>query len=246
MIELKSYVAHSHQGPYLQINEDAVYVDLAHKLYLIFDGFGGSGVGEKVVDELKENIRKTYSRTSADPDSTMPYFHSPKYVLEGNALINSMKYAQALLNKKNREKEMNERGGASAIAISQSENILTLVSVGNCMAYLYRKGSLKTLCWPDHFESLAKDSFARHFQTAPLSAFGLFDELHFNIKEVRPNLGDLLILLTDGSYSRMDENELKHILQGESKSAGSKVRSIFDLNNSRGNLDNQSALVLQF
>ncbi len=246
MLELKSYSACSQQGPYLQVNEDSVEVDLINKLYLIFDGFGGSGIGERAVSNLKENIKKFYTKIGGDPDATMPFFYSHKYVLEGNALINSMNYAHFLLKQENGEKEMSNRGGASAIAVSQSENILTLASVGNCIAYLYSKGHLKTLCNPDSFEFLAKDSFIRHFQTAPLSAFGLFDELHLNIREARPDMGDMLILLTDGSYSRINQDELKHVLQKDGDTVREKIETLFDLNNSRGNLDNQSALILQF
>ncbi len=246
MLKLKRYSAHSQQGPYLQINEDSVEVDLKNNLYLILDGFGGSGVGDKAVSEIKENIKKFYGKIGSDPDATMPFFYSHKYILEGNALINSMNYAHSVLKKQNQEKDMGERGGASVLAASQSENILTLASVGNCVACLYSKGNLKPICIPDSFEFLARDSFTRHFHTTPLSAFGLFDDLHVNIKEIRPDEGDKLVLLTDGAYSRLDYDELKHILQGDSKFMQDKTQAIFDLNNSRGNLDNQSALILQF
>ncbi len=246
MIELKRYSAHSEQGPYLQINEDSIEIDLVNNIYLILDGFGGSGVGDKAVGGIKENIKKFYGKIGSDPDATMPFFHSHKYMLEGNALINSMNYAHSVLKKENQEKAMSERGGASVIAASQSESVLTLVSVGNCMACLYSKGNLKPICIPNSFEFLAKDSFVRHFQTMPLSAFGLFDDLDINVREIRPNVGDKLIFLTDGAYARIDYDELKNILQGESKFLQDKTKAIFDLNNSRGNLDNQSALILQF
>ena len=38
MIRLKSYSAKSHQGPYLQVNEDAVLVDYANRLAIVMDG----------------------------------------------------------------------------------------------------------------------------------------------------------------------------------------------------------------
>jgi len=61
-MELKSYAAKSHQGPYLQVNEDGVEVDLMQKIYMVFDGFGGSNVGDKTVEFLKENIKKFYEK----------------------------------------------------------------------------------------------------------------------------------------------------------------------------------------
>ena len=47
-MELKSIVAKSHQGPFLQVNEDAYDFDLEHKLYMLFDGFGGGATSVTV------------------------------------------------------------------------------------------------------------------------------------------------------------------------------------------------------
>ena len=246
MIELKSYSSHSDKGPYLQTNEDSVHIDLKNKLYFIFDGLGGSGIGDKVVQELKNNIKKFYGHMKEDPDSTMPFSYSYQYIIEGNALINAMKQAHGLLRKENESKDISSRGGASAIVISQAENLLTFASIGNCVAYLSRKGALRRVCEPDSFEFLGLDSFTRHFQTAPLRAFGLFEDLPLSIKELRPNKGDEVILLTDGAYSRMAQEELEHILQRRRESSREKIEALFELNNSRGNLDNQSAVILQF
>ena len=246
MLALKSFSANSDQGPVLQLNEDSVEVDLVHKLYMIFDGFGGSNVGDKAVSEVRENIKKFYTRIAGDPDSTLPFSYSHKYLLEGNALINSMQYAHFLLKQSNAEKDMNSRGGTSAVAIAEAENILTLVSTGNCMALAYSKGSLKTLLMPDNLENLSKDSFNRQFQTIPMSGFGLFDDLHINVSEFRPDDGDLIILLSDGVYARLSTEEIRHIISQEKISSREKIEELFKLSNERGNLDNQSALILQY
>lgn len=44
-MKLKSYAAKTHQGPYLEINEDGYEFDFENELYMILDGFGGSGIG---------------------------------------------------------------------------------------------------------------------------------------------------------------------------------------------------------
>src|SRR5690554_2697171 len=101
-MKLKSYTAKTHQGPYLHINEDEVDVDLRNKIYMLIDGFGGSGIGDRVAKEVKETIKRFYTRVGGDPDSTLPFFFSHKYLIEGNALINSMHYAHSLIKKDNR------------------------------------------------------------------------------------------------------------------------------------------------
>lgn len=245
-MELRSYAAKSHQGPYLQVNEDGIEVDLLQKLYMVFDGFGGSNVGDKTVTFLKDNIKRFYAKIGGDPDATLPFFYTAKYLLEGNALINSMHYAHSLLKKENAAKPMHERGGASAMIIAQAENIVTLASTGNLSAWFYRRGKLHRLVMPDSIETLARDGHERFLHTAPLSAFGLFDELHLKVVEYRPREGDKLAVLTDGAYARMSEEEIRYVFESKDDSDLDRIHEIFTLVNGRGNLDNQTCLLLNF
>ena len=246
MISLKSFAARTDQGPYLQVNEDYHEIDLNQKLYMIFDGFGGSSIGDKAVNLVNDTLKTFYTKIAGDPDSTLPFYHSPKYLLEGNAIINAMEYAHFLLKKENKEKDMNSRGGVSAIAVAQSENLLTIAGTGNCLALLYSKGELRVVSNPDSFELVCGDHFERHFTSSPSSGFGLFDQLHLSINEVRVGKGDKIILLTDGVYARVKESEIKDIIQRENTSYSDKIDELFDLANSRGNLDNQTGIILNF
>ncbi len=246
MLKLKSYAAKTHQGPYLEINEDDIDIDLHNKLFLILDGFGGSNVGDKAVSLIKSTLKKFYTKIGGDPDSTLPFFYSHKYLIEGNALINSMHYAHDLMKRENQPKAMNEKGGASAIAAAMAENIITLSSTGNCLAYLYRKGKLETVLVPDSLRPLAGDEFTNHFQTSPVSGFGLFEDLHLQTREIRLQDDDLLVMMTDGAYSRLKRKEIKFIIDKPELSDEEKIEEIFKNSNSRGNLDNQSTIFLRF
>jgi serine/threonine protein phosphatase PrpC len=246
-LELQSYAANSHQGPFLNLNEDSIEVDFAHNLYMVFDGFGGSNVGDKAVQIVKDCVKKFFTRIASDPEATLPFFYSPRYLLEGNALINSMYFAHETLKKDNSEKDMNNRGGTSAIFIAQSDHLLTFASTGNCKAYFYTRGHLKTLIEPDNFEFVAGNYSSMHsLKTAPSSGFGLFNDLQFQVKELKPNKGDIIFVATDGLYSRIDDVEVKHLLQKDKSSHQSKIEEFFEMANSRGNLDNQSALILEY
>ena len=81
-MELKSYSAHTNQGPSLQVNEDGYDIDLVNNLFMVMDGFGGSGIGDKSMTQLMNDIKLFYSRVVADPESTMPFFFSHKFLIE--------------------------------------------------------------------------------------------------------------------------------------------------------------------
>ncbi len=246
MLDLKAYALSSHQGPYLEINEDACDFDLENGLFLLLDGFGGAGIGDQLVGQLKEYIKTFYVKIAADIDATMPFFYSSRYLLEANALINAMMYAHKLVLKDNSAKKMSERAGASGIFAALSENLVTVISVGNTAGYIMRNGFLERLFIPDNYKFLGSDDHDLHLRTMPLSAFGLFDQLNYTVKEVKPTKDDMIVLISDGVYSRLKENEMGHILREPGFDLSQKIERLFEKANERGNFDNQSALILQF
>jgi serine/threonine protein phosphatase PrpC len=245
-MQLKSFVAQSDQGPFLQTNEDGYDFDVMNELFLIFDGYGGAGIGDVAVNTIKENVKKFYLKLSEDQDATLPFFYSPKYLVEGNALINSILYTHNMLMKDNFSKKISERAGASGICVAKSESVLTLVSTGSCNAYIYRRGKLEKIFIEDSFQFLSNDDYEGHLKTMPLSGFGLFPDLYYQVKEIRLFKDDIVCLLTDGVYGRLKSDEIKDIISKPNKNLKNKLHELFELSNNRGNLDNQSGIILQF
>jgi serine/threonine protein phosphatase PrpC len=245
-MRLKAYAAQTHQGPYLQVNEDAYDFDFDNELFLIMDGFGGSGIGDRAVDKLKQEIKTFYTQISDDPNATMPLYYNPRNLLEGNAILNSMMNAHQNLLKSNLEKPVNQRAGASAIVAVKADSLLVLVGVGNCCAYHFRQGKLSKIIAEDTFQYLSKDQFDLKFRTTPMNAIGMYPELGHQLREVRLAEGDKVILLTDGVYSQVNEDELLYALNKSSRDANERVNSLLKLSNSRGNTDNQTAMILEF
>jgi len=245
-MEIKSYGMYSNQGPHLNINEDLADVDLNLNLFTLIDAFGGSNIGDKAANIAKDVIKRSYTKISGDPESTLPFFFSHKYLIEGNALVNAFQTAHQAILRDNDQKALSHKGGASVLVGAMAENVMTFVSTGNCIAFLYRQGTLKQIMVPDTMETLSRDSFNSFHQSIPLSGLGLFEDLHYQVKEVKIREGDVLIFLTDGIYSRIKEDELKYMIEKHFDREIELLRSLTKLSNERGNLDNQSGLVLQF
>lgn len=245
-MELINFSSESHQGPFLNVNEDGYDFDLDNELFMIFDAYGGHGVGDRCVEDLKLNIKKFYQNFVSDRDATLPFYYSPKYLLEGNALINAALFTHYELYKENLKKSVSMRAGSSGIIMSKSESIMTLLSTGNCRAYLLRLGKLIPIFTDDSMQFLKSDIADGHFKNIPMGGFGLFPDLHYQVREVRLCAGDKLFLLTDGVYGRLDESELNALISKPSINIKTKINELFDLSNSRGNLDNQSCIILEY
>ncbi|MBD66731.1 MAG: hypothetical protein CME62_16105 [Halobacteriovoraceae bacterium] len=245
-MDIVNFSSQSHQGPFLNQNEDGYDFDIENQLYMIFDGFGGHNVGDKAVEEIKINIKKFFNSFTEDRDATLPFYFSPKYLIEGNVLINAMLLSHYELYKKNLERELEQRAGASGLLAIGSESVLTLASTGNCRAYLIRKGHIEKIFSEDSMQMLRKDNFESHLKNIPLSGFGLFPDLHYQVKEIRITEGDKIIFLTDGAYARVEDREVMSCLTKPTIDLKTKIQEVFDLSNDRGNLDNQTCMILEY
>jgi PPM family protein phosphatase len=245
-MRLKAYAAQTHQGPYLQVNEDGYEFDFENDLYMVLDGFGGSGIGDRAVEKLKQEIKTFYTQISDDPNATMPLYYNPRNLLEGNALLNSMLNAHQNLFKMNTDRPLNQRAGASALVAVRSDSLLVLVGVGNCCAYHFRQGKLSKVIMEDTLQHLSKGQLDLRFRTSPMSAFGMYPELNYQMREVRLVEGDKIVLLTDGVFALLNEEELSYNLNRGAADAQERLNSLLKLSNSHGNLDNQTAMILEF
>ena len=243
---LQNFSVETNHGPYLNVNEDGYAFDFDNELYMIFDGYGGAGLGDKCVEKLKENVSKFYNNFVFDRDKTLPFFYSPKYLLEGNALVNAALLAHHSKYKDNLGKDIARRAGSSGIIAVKSESILTILSTGNCRAYIHRQGQIRKIFEEDNYLNLSHDNFDSHFKNIPLSGFGLFSDLHYQVKEIRIKAGDQVLFLSDGVYARLDDVEIKSSIQKLSMNLKVKIKELFELANNRGNLDNQTCMIMEF
>lgn len=243
-MELRSYVALTDQGPYLNVNEDAVNVNLKDGLYMILDGFGGAGSGDRAVEAILKDVNTFYTKIGDDPDATLPFYYNKKHLLEGNALINAVNLAHKNLLRENFPKEMGVRGGASGVFIAASENMLSILSIGNCKSFYIRENKLSTISIADSYENIAWENSAN--MSFPLTGIGLFDDITYSTIEFRPRKNDLVICLTEGAYFNILEKEIVDILGNQGLSLSERAKLLTDLANDKGNQKNQSLLLLQY
>lgn len=244
-MNLKAYAATTHQGPFLGVNEDGYDFDLDLQLFTIFDGLGGSGIGDRAIGKLKEDLKSFLRRLSRDPEATMPLYWNPRWLLEANALINAMLNAHQVLYRENSPKDLNQRAAASAICAIKADDVLCVAQVGGCMAYLARRGRVEPLFIPDNLMFLSPEVHGPQALLTPATAFGFYPELGWNMREVRVQPGDQLVLLTEGIYPWVESSELGHVLM-RGDDLHRKLNDLLKLSNDRGNSFNQTGMILEF
>jgi PPM family protein phosphatase len=245
-MKLKSYAATTHQGPFLEINEDCYDFDLDNQLFLIIDAFGGSGIGDKAALKLKEDIKGFIFNLSEDPDATMPLYWSARWSLEGNAIINAMIHSHQNLFKENSNLALNKRAGASMACAVKAGDVLVLSNVGNTSIFMLRNGNCSSLFHPDTHQYYSADPNGPSALRYPVGAFGFFPELSWQVKEVRLREGDVFVFASEGIAPWLTENEISHIVSRVDDDNQHKLNDLLKLSNERGNPHNQTAMILEF
>jgi len=245
-MKLKSYCALTHQGPFLEVNEDTYDFDLDHQLFFIIDAFGGAGIGDKAAAKLKEDLRTNINQLTDDPDATMPLYWSPRWPIEGNALINAMIKSHQSLYKTNSQMGLNKRAGASLACAIKTGDLLVLSQVGNTSIYLSRHGKTSSLFHPDTHQYYSADPQGPAALRYPVGAFGFFQELTWTMREVKIHEGDKFLFVSEGISPRLELQEISHILGRNDADSQNKLNDLLKLSNERGNYSNQTAMILEF
>jgi serine/threonine protein phosphatase PrpC len=120
--------------------EDYAIADQQKGIFIVADGFGGPVPGANASKTVCEAIRGFLFKQAGDQEATLPFVLRQYFSLAGNVLFNSLIHANRVLNQGNHGKNINERGGASAIAALIDGDFLALANVGSCGGWLFRDG----------------------------------------------------------------------------------------------------------
>ncbi len=246
MVELEKFSLVSDKGPYLSINEDGAVVDVENQLYFLCDGFGGSNIGDKYVARVEKKLNDFYNGFITDPDKTLPYLFDPQYLLATNIIQNALIHSHKDLLEENSSRKSNEKGGVAGVFATLSDDILSLLSIGNCKCYLLRDGSISLLNQVQTFSDFSNYQYKDIANTLPLSGLGVFEHIKISVREVRLKKDDVLMLLSDGIYGKLNETELMSVMLRPGINFRECLDKLIYMANAKGNKDNQSGVILKF
>ncbi len=242
-MDLRKYITASKKGPVLHVNEDVCLYDLKHLLFLVLDGMGGSGVGDIAAEKTAISIKDHYLKFSKDPDTTMPFYFNNLYNLELNSLINCLHFSHKDLFKENLSKDSSTRAAVTGQFASQAGDKLNIVSIGSGFCYLIRDRTIHCIYKNDLCLNSIRSSDKMSY--VPMSPLGMnFDLLYF-VKEFEILQGDRFVLGTDGAFSHLSDAEVLNWLSKKDLSMD-KLEEVLELNNTKGNQDNQSVIILEY
>lgn len=242
----------SDKGLKRKLNEDSLLIEPDLGLYVIADGMGGHKAGEvasrMVVESMADYWRKV---KSSKPPSFLEIIN--KDISEdAKHLINSIIFANIIIHEAQKKPEYH-RMGSTVSALYTEKDCIWSANVGDSPVYLFDHGHLVLISEEHSIEAEQKhlgmgDTLG---STNPLMknlltrVLGLKEKVDVYITPVNPEVGDMILICSDGLTNYMSEQSIKTVLDDFSISLERKVDVLISEANLGGGGDNISVILLE-
>jgi protein phosphatase len=204
-------------------------------VYIVADGMGGHR-GGNVASSLAMEVMSGLSDGGT-----------------GEVLAEQVREANSAILERSRNDRSLQGMGTTITATSVENGVVHLAQVGDSRAYLLRGGELQQLT-TDHTlvhemvqrRQITAEEAEHHPQRSILTrALGVDDGVEVDTFEIPMQVGDRLLLCSDGLHSMIDDEAIKQILTSESDPQGAADRLVAQANNA-GGLDNITVVIMDF
>ncbi len=230
------------------INEDGYYIsDYSKKLdagyAMVADGMGGHQAGEVASKLAVRCISEIINEKC----------HGKMNVAEIKELLGTaIKQANSLIYEKGREEGECQGMGTTLTLLFIKGDTGVVAHVGDSRAYLLREGKLHQIT-TDHSlvqmllsrGQITEEEAATHPQKNVITrALGTDSDVEIDLYEFAVSSGDIMLLGSDGLSNMLSADELTAMLQkGKKDSLDSLAKALVEEANSRGGLDNITAVL---
>ncbi len=235
----------SDRGVMRTSNEDACFVLLPDKVYVLADGVGGGNSGEIA------------SRTAVSEIANYVVSHPITHLIEKYEIVDYLRDAIDTANRKiygmaNAHQE-NAGMATTTVVVHVRNGQAYVANIGDSRAYLYRDGTL-TQITEDHTyvntlvkagvlsREEAETDDRKNVIVKALGADSIVDPDFFRV-EVKEN--DVLILCSDGLYDELSDEEIVSVIEQNTESMSDLARELVSRANQNGGRDNTTVISLK-
>ena len=232
------YASATDTGVVRQVNQDALYVD--DNLAVVADGMGGHAAGEVASAMTIDIVSKSFK---------------DEPTLEGLERSIERANSDVLADAKANPSRYGMGTTVSAVGlVTEGENrVATLFHVGDSRAYQIRGGAIRQLS-QDHsvveewvrMGKLSPAEAATHPKRHQLTrAIGVEDRLNVDVMSLSVQVGDRVLLCSDGLTNELTDEQIAKIASGE-PDLDKAVSILVAQANSNGGRDNISVVLVEF
>ena len=235
-----------------KVNEDSYLVDPDLGLFIVADGMGGHKAGDVASRMVVETMTDYWQKIKMHKT---PSFLEPinKDISEvAKHLINSISLTNIIIHEAQKKPEYHGMGSTVTALLIEMDSIWA-ANVGDSRAYLYDNDRLIQVS-EDHSveaEQKAMGMIDASGSTNPAiknlltRVLGLNKSVDVYITPIRPDVGDLIMMCSDGLTNYMTDRAINTVLDDFSTSIERKTEILVQEANRGGGGDNISVILLE-
>ena len=247
--EARSDVGRKRKG-----NEDAVFLNPDHRLFVVADGMGGHAAGEVASRVAVDAINEFVTLTGGNEEITWPFGLDESISYEGNRLKTAIRHANRRVLEATRESAEYEGMATTVAAVLVDDDTAHLAHVGDRRLYLLSGGEFSLLT-SDHSwvnEQIqsgvisAEQARSHPLRNVVTRALGGRADLAVDVQSRRMSRGDVLLLCSDGLTTMIGDEEIARILGEVEGDVARAASALVEAANERGGEDNITVILLKF
>ncbi|MBW1799499.1 MAG: serine/threonine-protein phosphatase [Deltaproteobacteria bacterium] len=237
-----------------KLNEDSYIIEPDLGLYVIADGMGGHKAGEVASRMAVETMADYWRKVRNDKPPSFLETITDDIPENAKHLVNSILLSNLIIHEAQKKPEYHKMGSTVSALLVEGDHIW-LANVGDSPVYLFENGHLIQISeehsieaeqrnmgmgFPDTYGST--NPILKNFLTRVL---GLSEKVNVFITHIKPDVGDMVIMCSDGLTNFVSEQAIRTVLDDFSISIERKADILVDEANRGGGGDNISVIILE-
>jgi serine/threonine protein phosphatase PrpC len=247
--EARSDVGRKRKG-----NEDSLFLNPEHRLFVVADGMGGHAAGEVASKIAVDSINEFVTLTGGNQEITWPFGLDDSISYDGNRLKTAVRHANRRVLEATRERSEYEGMATTVAAVLVDGDTANLAHVGDSRIYLFSDGEISQLTSDHSWVNeqirsgvISADQARSHpLRNVVTRALGGRADLVVDVQSRRMKGGDLLLLCSDGLTTMIGDDDIARILADAEGDIARAARALVDEANERGGEDNITVVLLKF
>ena len=232
-------------------NEDSLAIDLGAGLLALADGMGGHAAGEVASKIATETVLEFVRATAGKRHIDWPYGYDEGQSLSANKLRSAVHLANDRIFKTIEDHPEMKGMGTTLVTVLAQGAAACVANIGDSRVYSYRSGHLTQLT-SDHswvgeqvrMGNLSAEEAVRHpFRNVITRALGSREDVSADLKELRLEPGDRMLLCSDGLTTMIEDKEILEVLEAWPDDPAAAAAALVDRANEAGGEDNITVIV---
>lgn len=235
-------------------NEDALFLDDEHGLYVVSDGMGGHLAGEvasRLVIETIQQYMRRFDGSGGHDDGEPEQLADTDTNLSvtANRLLASIRLANRAVYDVSQQRDECRGMGATASAVCFDGRTFVAANVGDSPIYFIHRGRIETISVPHTVlaeqEALhpgSAENLGESFRHMLTRSVGVHELVQADVSEMSCFAGDRLVLCSDGLSDKVSADEIGMV--ATTRRPAEACRHLVELANERGGDDNITVIVL--